>query len=44
MIAQLTKSFRAFADRTDLSAVVLSGEGKSFCAGADLSWMQQMVQ
>lgn len=44
MIAQLTKSFRAFADRTDLSAVVLSGEGKSFCAGADLSWMQDMVQ
>lgn len=27
----------------ELKAVVLSGEGKSFCAGADLNWMKEMV-
>lgn len=44
MIEQLTKSFQSFASRTDIAAVVLSGEGKSFCAGADLAWMQDMVR
>lgn len=26
-----------------LSTVVLTGEGKSFCAGADLNWMKSMI-
>ena len=26
-----------------VSAVVMSGAGKSFCAGADLNWMKKMV-
>lgn len=43
MIAELTKIFRELEQRQDLRAVVLQGEGKAFCAGADLNWMQEMV-
>lgn len=43
MIEELTKLFSSFAKRRDLRAVTLSGEGKIFCAGADLSWMKAMV-
>ena len=37
LIAELTD---AFADVGDARAVVLSGEGSSFCAGADVEWMR----
>ena len=37
LIAELTS---AFADVGDARAVVLSGEGPSFCAGADVEWMR----
>lgn len=43
MIAELTKVFHELEQRQDLRAVVLQGEGKAFCAGADLNWMQEMV-
>lgn len=43
MIAELTKAFQDLQARRDLRAVVLQGEGKSFCAGADLNWMKEMV-
>ena len=43
MIAEITKVFRDLEARKDLRAVVLQGEGKAFCAGADLSWMREMV-
>lgn len=43
MIAELTKTFHDLQARRDLRAVVLQGEGKSFCAGADLNWMKEMV-
>ncbi|WII72552.1 enoyl-CoA hydratase-related protein [Bdellovibrio sp. 22V] len=43
MIAELTKIFQDFQTRKDLRAVVLQGEGKVFCAGADLNWMKEMV-
>ncbi|WP_374075933.1 enoyl-CoA hydratase-related protein [Bdellovibrio bacteriovorus] len=43
MIAELTKTFQDLQTRRDLRAVVLQGEGKSFCAGADLNWMKEMV-
>src|SRR5690348_4821575 len=37
LIAALTK---AFGDIGDARAVVLAGEGDSFCAGADVEWMR----
>lgn len=43
MIANLTEIFLKLEQRTDLRAVVLQGEGKAFCAGADLNWMRDMV-
>jgi methylglutaconyl-CoA hydratase len=44
MIQQLTGAFIQFSKRSDLRAIVLSGEGNVFCAGADLNWMQNMIQ
>jgi methylglutaconyl-CoA hydratase len=43
MIAEITNTFLALEKRQDLRAVVLQGEGKAFCAGADLNWMKEMV-
>lgn len=43
MIAELTEAFRTAAQREEVRVVVLSGEGKSFCSGADLAWMKSMA-
>lgn len=43
MIAEITAVFKSFNSRKDLKAIVLAGDGKSFCAGADLNWMKEMV-
>ena len=43
MISEITQTFVGLDKRTDLAAVVLQGEGKVFCAGADLNWMREMV-
>ncbi|MBX3040225.1 MAG: enoyl-CoA hydratase/isomerase family protein [Bdellovibrionaceae bacterium] len=43
MIAEITQAFTEFGKRRDLRVITLSGEGKAFCAGADLSWMKTMV-
>jgi len=40
LIAELTE---AFADVSDARAVVLSGEGSNFCAGADVEWQRAAV-
>jgi methylglutaconyl-CoA hydratase len=40
LIAELTE---AFADVGDARAVVLAGEGQSFCAGADVEWQRSSV-
>ena len=42
VIAELRSTFAALARETpsDLRAVVLAGEGPSFCAGADIAWMR----
>lgn len=43
MIAELTTTFKTLKKNKDVRCVVLSGEGESFCAGADLGWMKSMV-
>ncbi len=43
MIAELTAVFSQVEAGGDVRAVVLSGAGESFCAGADLSWMRDMA-
>ena len=40
LIAELSK---AFADVGDARAVVLTGEGKAFCAGADVEWQRASI-
>lgn len=42
LISELRAAFAGFAreDAGTLRAVVLAGEGPSFCAGADVSWMR----
>ena len=42
-IAALAKTFAALAGDAGVRAVVLSGRGKAFCAGADLGWMRKMA-
>src|SRR5438105_10457479 len=40
LIAELTE---AFTDVGDARAVVLAGEGESFCAGADVEWQRSAI-
>src|ERR1041385_57604 len=46
LIAELRATFKAFErdSPTDLRAVVLAGEGQSFCAGADIDWLRAAMQ
>lgn len=43
MIAEITAVFTDFNLDKKIKAVVIVGEGTVFCAGADLNWMQKMV-
>jgi methylglutaconyl-CoA hydratase len=43
VIAALTAVARSAARDPALRAIVLSGEGPTFCAGADLAWMMKAV-
>jgi len=43
MVQELTDVFRQAGTRSDLRALCLRGEGKVFCAGADMAYMQEMV-
>ncbi|HET7569757.1 MAG TPA: enoyl-CoA hydratase-related protein [Gammaproteobacteria bacterium] len=43
LIAQLTEYLAELNGRDDIRAVVLTGAGKSFSAGADLNWMRGMA-
>ena len=43
LIREMVELFDGFEGREDLRAIVLRGDGKNFCAGADLNWMAGMV-
>ena len=42
MIHELTEAFHWLNSRDDIRVIILKGNGKSFCAGADLNYMKAM--
>lgn len=44
MIQELTGIFSDQKDLAQYKALVLRGEGESFCAGGDINWMKSMAQ
>ncbi|MCK4756286.1 enoyl-CoA hydratase/isomerase family protein, partial [candidate division WOR-3 bacterium] len=42
MIKELSMVFDDIARNPDIRVVVVTGKGKSFCAGADLNWMRRV--
>jgi methylglutaconyl-CoA hydratase len=44
MIRELADAFHKAADDQAVRVVVFSGRGKSFCAGADLNWMREIIR
>lgn len=43
MIAELTQATKMLARDDTVRVVVLTGQGRSFCAGGDLAWMQEQM-
>src|SRR5688572_24615079 len=43
LITLLTQTFNDLSGRPEIRVVILRANGKSFCSGADLNWMKQMV-
>lgn len=44
LVAELNSVLDAAESDDDLHALVITGEGRSFCAGADTTWMRGMAQ
>jgi len=44
MIRELADAFERIAGDQGVRVVVLSGKGPSFCAGADLNWMREIIK
>jgi methylglutaconyl-CoA hydratase len=42
LIYEMTDLFESLKKVEDLRVIILTGEGKSFCAGADLNWMRRV--
>jgi methylglutaconyl-CoA hydratase len=42
VIDEMTFAFKRLKTDSDVRVVILSGDGKSFCAGADLNWMRRV--
>jgi methylglutaconyl-CoA hydratase len=43
MIKELTEVFESLVDDVETRIIVITGEGKSFCAGADLNWLKSIA-
>lgn len=43
MIHELTEAFNWLNSRDDIRVIILKGNGKAFCAGADLIYMKEMA-
>lgn len=43
MIHELTEAFGWLGSRDDIRVIILKGNGKAFCAGADLAYMKDMA-
>ncbi len=43
MIGELAQAFDLVKAEDPIRVVVLTGEGKSFCAGADINWMREII-
>jgi len=43
MIRELISALEEIKNRTEIRVLVLTGQGKSFCAGADLNWMREII-
>ena len=41
MVVELRETARELGEDAEVRAVILRGEGPSFCAGADMNWMQE---
>ena len=44
MIGELTVAFSWLADRAPLRALIVTGAGKAFCAGGDVTWFRRGVE
>lgn len=43
LMNELTQCFHQLSTDDSVRVIILTGNGKSFCAGADLTWMKKMV-
>jgi enoyl-CoA hydratase/carnithine racemase len=44
MIGEMTVAFAWLADRAPIRALIITGAGKAFCAGGDVTWFQKGVE
>lgn len=43
MIAELAEAFERLKEDETVRVIILTGEGPSFCAGADINWMREII-